>query len=202
VPVLILPGWKDRARALRRIARGLEAHGWPPHTILPLEFHDPFGSNLEHAHEIRTAILGLRERTGAQFIDVVAHSMGGLALRYYLVKETLHDTASVPPVRRAVFLATPHRGTWTAWLAWGQGAREMRPGSEFLRDLSRTPLPDNVCACCVRTRIDSHVMPGESAVLPNTDLHVLSAVTHRGMLRDRTVLRLIVQHLQDVPLPT
>lgn len=198
MPVLILPGWKDRARALRRIARGLESHGWSPDAIMPVEFEDPFGSNRDHAREIDSAVQRLQDRTGAPAVDVIAHSMGGLALRYYLVTRSHSDEL---PVRRAVFLATPHSGTWVAWLAWGAGAREMRPGSDFLQNLARSPLPTSVHACCVRTRIDSHVMPGMSAVLPESAFHVLSSVTHRGMLRNRHVLQLIVQHLKDAPDP-
>jgi pimeloyl-ACP methyl ester carboxylesterase len=196
VHVLILPGWKDRARVLRRLERGLVQNGWPEDRVRICEFEDPFGSNLDHARELRAAITELRRSTGAVSVDVVAHSMGGLALRYYLVKE--HDDKQEPsPVRRSVFLGTPHFGTWVAYLAWGRGAHEMRPGSEFLRKLAAQSSPSTLHACCVRTRIDWHIMPGSSAILPGARCHVLSNVTHRGMLRSRKVLQIIVRHFLD-----
>jgi pimeloyl-ACP methyl ester carboxylesterase len=194
VPVLILPGWKDRATALRHLVRGLIANGWPPEFVTPIQFDDPFGSNIAHAAEVSRAIDRLRDQTGAQTVDVIAHSMGGLALRWALADAERNARQLL--VRRAVFLGTPHRGTWIAWLGWGEGAREMRPGSAFLRSLSPAPLTPGVDAFCVRTRLDARVIPGISATLPEARTYVLSSVTHRGMLRNERVLRFIVQQLQ------
>jgi triacylglycerol esterase/lipase EstA (alpha/beta hydrolase family) len=142
LPVLIVPGWKDGAGALRHIERFLIANGWPPEFVTPVAFRDPCGSNLEHAEELALAIASARDAVGAPRVDVIAHSMAGLAVRAYLARyDRPKDgfNTSMPDIRRAVFLGTPHRGTWAAWLAWGRGAREMRPGSEFLRQLNRCP---------------------------------------------------------------
>jgi triacylglycerol esterase/lipase EstA (alpha/beta hydrolase family) len=197
VPVLIVPGWKDRARALRHIARALVERGWPPDFVSAIEFEDPFGSNRAHAQELATSVERLRDRTGSARIDVIAHSMGGLAVRHYLARHADGAAAPAPHavIRRVVFLATPHTGTWLAWLAWGHGAREMRPGSPFLGHLTTCSLPSGIDATCIRTRIDSHVLPGNSAVLHGTHTVVLTNVTHRGLLRNAKALRLIVDRL-------
>ncbi|RMH61182.1 MAG: hypothetical protein D6678_04035 [Zetaproteobacteria bacterium] len=72
-------------------------------------------------------------------VDVVAHSMGGLLLRQYLS----HHPSD--PVRRIVFLSTPHFGTHAARLLAGLGelqaegniqAQEIQPGSDFLWQLN------------------------------------------------------------------
>jgi triacylglycerol lipase len=58
--------------------------------------------------------------------------MGGLVSRYYLQR-----LGGIHRVRKFVTIATPHRGTWTGFLRANPGARDMRPGSAFLRDLNR-----------------------------------------------------------------
>jgi len=72
-------------------------------------------------------------------VDVVAHSMGGLLLRQYLSHHPNN------PVRRAVFLSTPHFGTDAARFLTGLAslsgegniqASEIRPGSDFLWQLN------------------------------------------------------------------
>ncbi len=72
-------------------------------------------------------------------VDVIAHSMGGLIVRQYLS----HHTKS--PIRRLVFLSTPHFGTnAAAWLesvasVSAEGnlqADEMQPSSDFLWQLN------------------------------------------------------------------
>lgn len=185
VPVLLVPGWNDRAEDLAPLrGRFLEA-GWPEEGVEALEFEDPVGSNVEHAAEIAVAVQALRERTGAAVVDVVAHSMGGLAVRKHLVE-------GATGIRRVVFLATPHRGTMTAYLAWGEGGEEMQPGGPFLLDINRELLPHrNVGVMAVRTAMDLRVIPGESAELPGAVNREVCCPTHRGLLDDAETFELI-----------
>jgi len=72
-------------------------------------------------------------------VDVIAHSMGGLIVRQYLSHHTEH------PIRRLVFLSTPHFGTNAAALLESVAsvspegnlqADEMQVGSDFLWQLN------------------------------------------------------------------
>lgn len=188
--VLLVPGWSDRERVLRPLQHHLLAAGWPDTHVLPLGFRHRFGSNLEHAHEIAAAAEALAAAAAVPRITVVAHSMGGLALRWYLTRMN-GDTR----VERAFFLATPHHGTWLAWLAFGAGAREMRPGSRFLQDLNARTLPPQVHAHCIRTPLDLRIFPPASALLDGALATVVRAPTHPGLLRSRKVFRIITQTL-------
>lgn len=190
-PVLLIPGWSDTARQLRHCRAWLERAGWPAGHVHTMEFRDPCGSNVEHAFEIAEAVAALRALTGTDRVAAIAHSMGGLALRHHLV----HGGADT--VHTAVFAGTPHRGTWIAWLAWGRGGAEMRPGSEFLRELNTRPLPDTVRAVCLRTPLDTRVLPGGSAWLPGSECHTVRLPTHAGMLRHARTLQLIRRLLQQ-----
>jgi triacylglycerol lipase len=133
----------------------------------------------------------LLEETGAEEVDIVAHSMGGLATRWYLLSR--HPT----PVRRVVFLGSPHHGTLAAHLAWGAGGDEMTPGSDFLDALNGAPpVPDGVEAITVRTPIDTRVVPGESALLPGVEDHTVCCPTHPGLVEDEEVFRIVARFLE------
>ena len=72
-------------------------------------------------------------------VDIVAHSMGGLLVRQYLS----HHTEN--PIRRLVFLSTPHFGSHASQVLTGLAsvsavgnvqAAEIQPGSDFLWQLN------------------------------------------------------------------
>ncbi len=189
VPVLLVPGWLDTARDLAALRIRFLAAGWEH--VETLTFRDPAGSNREHALEIDSMVVQMLAETGAERIDIVAHSMGGLATRWYLLT---HESA---PVRRVVFLGSPHRGTLAAHLAWGAGGDEMTPGSDFLETLNAAPpVPDPARAMTVRTPIDTRVVPGESATLPGVEDHSVCCPTHLGLVRDEEVFALVVDFLE------
>jgi len=68
-------------------------------------------------------------RSFDESFHVVAYSMGGLVLR-----EALRQAPDLP-LSRAVFLHTPHRGTWMGHLLGLPAVRQRRPGSAFLKRL-------------------------------------------------------------------
>lgn len=178
VPVLLVPGWFDTAVSMAGLRARLHAAGWPSTHVGAVTFADPVGGNREHADEISVAVEHLLERTGEEMVDVVAHSMGGLATRWYLRERPGR-------VRRVVFLATPHRGTVSAYLAFGEGRDDMLPGSPFLTALNAGPaVPPGVEALTVRTLLDTHVLPGASATLRGVRDVTVCCPTHAGLTRD------------------
>jgi triacylglycerol lipase len=194
---LLVPGWSDTARSLKRARDHLLAAGWPPAAVAVADFRDRYGSNAEHAEEIGEAVARLRQRTGARRVAVVAHSMGGLALRHYL-----GTAAGADSVATAIFVGTPHRGSWLAWLAWGRGGAEMRPGSPFLRQLEATRLPPHVRAVCLSTPFETRVIPGSSALLDGAECRVVRRPTHPRMMRHRATLDTIRRILLEAAAPT
>lgn len=194
VPVLLVPGWSDTAAELTGLrARFLEA-GWDSARVRALTFEDPVGSNRVHAREVALALAELRAATASPRIDVVAHSMGGLALRAHLVRQEVAEV----DVRRAVFLATPHHGTWSALVAWGDGGDEMLPGSDFMVGLmAGAALPPAVDALTVRTPVDLHILPNESARLAGVPDVEVCCPTHAGLVDDPRVFDVIRAFLRD-----
>jgi triacylglycerol lipase len=190
-PVLLVPGWLDTGRDLAALRIRFLASGWDDEEVFTLTFREATGSNRDHAHEIAAAVDSLRARTGKSEVDVVAHSMGGLATRWYLLRE------SGAAVRRVVFIGSPHRGTRSAHLSWGGGRPEMMPGSPFLDTLNtEAPAPPDVEAITIRTVIDTHIVPGESATLPGVDDFEVCCPTHAGLLDDAEVFEIARDFLE------
>lgn len=190
VPVLLVPGWFDKGMALAGLTSHFHAAGYPAGYVAAVTFDDPVGGNREHAAEMAVAVEHLLERTGQARVDVVAHSMGGLATRVYLREHPGR-------VRRVVFLATPHRGTVSAYVAFGKGREEMLPRSAFLSELNAAPpVPPGVEALTVRTFLDTHILPGSSATLPGVPDVIVCCPTHAGLTRDEEVFRVILGFLR------
>lgn len=178
VPVLLVPGWFDTGVDLAALGVRLRSAGWPADHVVAVTFSDATGSNRDHAVEIALAVDSLVARTGSNRVDIVAHSMGGLSTRLYLRQ---HPGRA----RRVVFIASPHRGTWTAYLAFGDARAEMIPGSGFLAELNEgPPVPPGVEALTVRTLLDTHILPGSSATLPGIPDFVVCCETHQSVKWD------------------
>jgi triacylglycerol lipase len=190
-PVLLVPGWLDTERDLAALRIRFLAAGWPEERLETITFQDPTGSNRDHAHELDLAIDSLLARTRAPLVDIVAHSMGGLATRWLLRQDEEHR------VRRVAFLGSPHRGTLSAHLAWGDGRDEMMPDSPFLDTLNAEPgIATGVEAITIRTPVDTRIVPGESAALPGVPDHVVCCPTHAGLLHDEEVFGILLDFLE------
>lgn len=192
VPVLLVPGWFDTERDLAALRIRLVSAGWATDHVATVTFRDPTGSNRDHAQEVASAASALLEATGHEELDIVAHSMGGLATRWFMLQP------GSPHVRRVVFVASPHRGTYSAYVAWGEGSREMKPGSAFLDTLNAAPaVPIGVEALTIRAAIDAHIIPAESALLPGVSDETVCCPSHAGLLRDLEVFRIIRRFLDE-----
>lgn len=193
LPVLLVPGWLDTEQDLNWLEQRLVEAGWPADRVRAVTFDDPAGSNRDHAVELDVVARSVLRTTGADALDVVAFSMGGLATRWYL------RFGDAVPVRRVAFLATPHHGTMAAHLAWGESRQEMIPGSAFLDSLNAVGplLPEGVTAVTIRAQIDTHVIPDESAMLPGVPDHELCCPTHSGLLENEEAFELIRAFLVD-----
>lgn len=119
--------------------------------------------------------------------NLIGYSMGGLVIR-----EALRLGPHLP-VRRAVFLHCPHRGSLAAHLLpLLPACREMRPGSAFLARLDSTPW--TIPALATWCAWDGVVIPGRSARWPQATMllenlvpahawPVVSPEIHRAVIR-------------------
>lgn len=126
-PILMVHGAGDNgSRSFVTMASRLDRTGRP---VYVLTFAHPHGDVFKQAELIADAVARIRHRTGAEQVDLVAHSKGGIAAAVYLSNAENTEwgrldyasagTVYRGDVRRAVFIATPLAGTdttyrWTA----------------------------------------------------------------------------------------
>lgn len=131
-----------------------------------------FGSIDDYADEIETGVRRLQAATGRPPV-LVAHSMGGLALRAWWRK---HGGGHALPLR-VITLGSPHGGTRMARFGRWHNARQMRLRSPWVTELSLLPDVD-----CFWTPCDQVVNPAETAILPGSRAHRLDGVGHMGLV--------------------
>ncbi|WP_309052691.1 alpha/beta fold hydrolase [Streptomyces sp.] len=165
-PVVLLHGFVDNRSVFVLLRRALLRGG---RDCVESLNYSPLTCDLRTAAEVLgRRVEEIRERTGHDEVDVVGHSLGGLIARYYV--QRLGGDARV---RTLVTLGTPHAGTTVAPLADAHPlVRQMRPGSEVLRELAE-PAP----GCRTRfvsfwSDLDRVMVPVETARLRHADLVV------------------------------
>ncbi len=185
-PLLLVHGYGCSRGVWWLLRRRLEAAG---HVVATVSLTPPFTSIGRLVPQLHRRIEEVCAATGAQQVVLVAHSMGGLVCRSYLARH------GIARVARLVTLATPHAGSELARLGAGQNAREMEPGSLWLRDMAAEPL--RVPAVALRNAYDNYAMPQDNQRLPGAADIELPPVGHLAMLTDRRVADLLIQTLAE-----
>jgi pimeloyl-ACP methyl ester carboxylesterase len=113
------------------------------------------------ARALARARLQLLEATGFEPL-MVGHSMGGLVIRSHLAGQS--DELAVRC--EAITIGSPHHGTVLARLGLSTAALQMRPGSDFLRDLTRRESAERLRRLtCYWSVCDNIVFPARHATL-------------------------------------
>lgn len=166
-PILMLPGYTENAGAMWWFARKLAKRGFRP---VLLDFPSTFSRIESNVKFLGLCVARLRKETGQDRIAIVAHSMGGVIARAYMLGEPDHGVLTL------VAIASPFRGTHIARLGalfrLGHSTLDMCPGSEFA---CRYP-PTAAASAPIHSIVgcqENIVSPAWSCVLPGCDTHVL-----------------------------
>jgi triacylglycerol lipase len=126
-----------------------------------------------------------------EHFSIVAFSMGGLVSRYYL-----QELEGAKRCDCFITLATPHHGTTMAWLYGGLGARQMRPGSEFLAQLEQTENRlGKMPVSSFRTPYDLIIVPSTSSVWQRAENAEFAVLAHPLMTRSAAVVAAVEARL-------
>lgn len=133
----------------------------------------------------------VRDVPGSPRIHLVGHSLGGIAVRWY-VQELPLD----PRIVQTICLASPFAGSRHARLMPGSSGRDLLPGSELLRRLAARAEQVDLPHLSLAAANDLLVEPG--AWLASGERRVFPALGHNGMLYDREVIAEVVRRIRSV----
>ena len=114
---------------------------------------------------------------------IVAHSMGGLAVRAWL-----RDRAADRRVHSVVTIGTPHAGTSMARFALSANTRQMREGNRWLRELAASETCERRrLFTCYFGHCDNIVFPARNGTLEDAQNHHVPGVAHVDMAFHRPI---------------
>ncbi|GAA5152045.1 alpha/beta fold hydrolase [Pseudonocardia eucalypti] len=164
-PILLVHGFLDNRSVFAPLRRALHKRGFG---VTHAVNHSLFTGDVRAAaRDLRRHVERLRERTGADRVHVIGHSLGGLIARYFV--QRLGGDVTVDNL---VTLGTPHGGSAAAYLLPTPVTRQVLPGSELLAELAE-PAP----RCRTRflvawSRMDQLIVPQTNGRLIHPDLDV------------------------------
>ena len=126
-PVVLVPGFLGSDRYLTEMHLWLRRIGYKP-------YFSGIGRNVDCPELLTQRLLVTIQQAHAEThmpVTIIGHSMGGVVARYYV--QVLGGDARVHTL---VTLGSPHGGTYPARLVPHPLARQLRPGSEIIRELS------------------------------------------------------------------
>lgn len=159
--------WNPWMRELRR--RGV------PFVAIDLE--PVFGSIDEYAPRIDAAVRRMAEATGRPPL-IVAHSMGGLAVRRWWT-----TLGAGTPLAQVITIGSPHAGTWLARFGATTNGHQMRRAGDWLAGLAEAERQQRGTEpyarfTCFYSHCDNIVFPPSTATLPGADNRHVPGCAH------------------------
>lgn len=179
VPVLFVHGTDETWGYFNPMTEAFERAGWARERLYAVRLFPNNGQvPIEvMAYQVRRAAASLLRHTGAERLDVVAYSQGALSARYWI-----QALGGQSRVRRFISISGPHHGTRAAYLLGDPAFVQMRPDSDFLRELDRYDDWGDTQVFTFWTPWDGTIIPARSAWLPGATEHVFHVFPHQLML--------------------
>jgi pimeloyl-ACP methyl ester carboxylesterase len=170
------------------LKRKLQKRGIP---FVAVNLEPVFGSIDDYAPLIESAVRRLQAATGSSPL-VVAHSMGGLAVRAWM-----RAAAGQACFHKVITVGSPHHGTILARFAFSDNGRQMARSSEWLEQLRRSEAEHAFRRfICFYSHCDNVVFPASTACLPGAENRHVPGRAHVHMAHDAEVTRSILAELQ------
>ena len=208
-PVLLVPGYGGSTASLQTLADRLTAAGRDA-SVVPLPGNGR-GDLAGAADALADAVDDALDRTGAESVDVVGYSAGGIVARLWV------EDGGADVARRIVTLGSPHHGTTLADLAGDVapeqcplGCQQLGTDSDVLARLNADDeTPDGPTWVSIWTTQDRTVTPPDTARLdgalnlPVQSVCAQARIGHGDLPRDPVVIEIVLAELapgEPVPL--
>jgi triacylglycerol lipase len=183
--VVLVHGFMCNRGLWNPLMRRLRALGIP---FIAVNLEPVLGSLDDYPPVIERAVQRMDEVTGCPPV-MVAHSMGGLAVRLWLQRQEADAR-----VHRVITIASPHRGTLFGRLGIFPNARQMRLSSSWQQKLcAEEPLQRFQRFTCFYGHCDNIVLPASSATLPGADNRHLAGCAHVQMAYHEAVFNEVLR---------
>ena len=183
-PVILVPGFGRNRACLLPMAAWLRARGWrwvwainngPAREHVPA-LADRLGRRVEHLLAV----------TGAEQVDLVCHSLGGVIAAWYMQRGGGEEK-----VRRLVTLGTPWSGTRLAAFGWQPATTDLLPGSAVMAELA----PPGPLTTAIWSASDPVIIPSASAAPEGAVCVEIPGLGHAEMLVSRRAFEVVEQAL-------
>ncbi|SCX50031.1 Triacylglycerol esterase/lipase EstA, alpha/beta hydrolase fold [Klenkia marina] len=201
-PVLLVPGYGGSTTGLQQLADVLTAAGRDA-TVVALP-GDGTGDLQAAADVLGDAVDAALDRTGADGVDVVGYSAGGVVARLWAAED-----GGAAQARRVVTLGSPHHGTTVADLGASlapdqcpEACRQLTTSSDLLRRLNADDeTPAGPTWVSIWTEDDQTVTPPTTAELEGAlnisvqSVCATSSVSHGQLPTDPLVQGMVLAEL-------
>jgi pimeloyl-ACP methyl ester carboxylesterase len=188
-PVLLVHGLGGTKSSWSLVAQTLSARGLTVDAIA----YAPLGTSMERlADQLVAEVQKILSRTGADKVQLVGHSLGGV-----VIAQAIADGGLDGLVDTVITLGSPFGGSpWAGLLPFVEIVRALRPGSPPLQRLASTPVPHGVRWLAVTAALDI-VVPGLRSVPTHAEVETITFgdVGHLGLLVSGQVIGYIAAAL-------
>jgi len=209
-PIVVVAGLMEDRKTVAPLADFLKSKGFDVTVYVPPGLG--FGDINVYAEAVGKIVQDVRERTGADEVDLIGHSQGGVTARRYA-----QIAGPEAPVHTLLSMGSPQQGTDYGALAnilvaMGlldgiQGAKQLIVGSTFLNELNERsdPTPGDTRYVAIGTRLDQVTKPVARSAIPGGEHVVMQEacpgrnVGHFGLLSDAWVQQVVLSVLAGGP---
>jgi triacylglycerol lipase len=196
LPVLLVHGYVCNSGQWQTISDCLIKNAITHYAI---DLQPVLGSIDSYVPLIDSAVHMLCSETGSDKVIIIAHSMGGLAVRAYM-----RDNGSMH-IAKIITLGTPHHGTALANFGKGENSRQMRllgrgpkgVSSNWLQQLEKDENQlDYAHIVSIYSHHDNIISPQTSSHLIGARNIALHGIGHVALTFDKTVQEKIISEIQ------
>ena len=182
---VLVHGINDTCLKLKTMQTAFEEKGY--RCIVPSLTPSNASKGLEHMAKQLKAII--TAETDKDNICLVGFSMGGLICRYYL-----QELEGYKVVSQFFSISAPHHGSLLAYLSPQLGAKQMRPGSDFLQSLDQSTMCLHGLACySYWTPFDLMILPATSSLWVIAENIKINSLCHPFMVKNDQLIADILE---------
>ncbi len=187
-PVVLLHGFGMNRASVALLAARLRGDGRQVFTVNYSSLGADTGAMAE---QLARSIRSLLDQTGAERVDVVAHSWGGV-----IARAVARHHGGLSFIGALVTLGSPHQGSALADLVKWSHLRQMRSGSRYLTALAEDdPVPGAIKVTAISSLFDAIVFPAANAEYPGATNVSIDYVGHMSLLLSARVYDLVKEAL-------